>query len=323
MRSLFSTALLLSALVAAPLAYAQSLNLGDQLVRWGYGRDSVKADGVGRWSLKSFSIQAEKNRGYVELGGVKVYIGYPVTEDGGKLYIAKRDFDKSLAPILAPSAIAVPRLRTIMLDAGHGGKDPGNMNKGSGLFEKNLTLDVVRRLKFILESAGYKVLVTRTRDAFIELDDRPAMANRAKADLFVSIHFNGSTSTSAQGIETYCLSPAGQFSTNDPNKKGDTGALAGNRNDNWNTLLAYYIQKTLVEKLDAEDRGVRRARFKVICDIQCPGVLVECGFLNNPHEAGLIATATHREKLAQGVADAIGLYNARITRLAQKKAPKK
>ena len=323
MRRPIFPAFLISALALAASARAQSLNLGDQLARWGYGRDSAKAEDIGRWSLKTFSVQAERNRGYVELGGVKIYLGSAIAEDNGRLYVQKRDFDKTISPILAPSTTGVPRLRTIVLDPGHGGKDPGNMNKNAGLFEKNLTVDVVRRLKFILESAGYKVLVTRTRDAFVERDDRPAYANRAKADLFVSIHFNGSTSSSAQGIETYCLSPAGQFSTNDPKHNGDTSAQAGNRNDNWNVLAAYYIQKTLVDKLDAEDRGVRRARFKVICDIECPGVLVECGFLNNPHEAALIATATHREKLAQGVADAIALYHARITRLAQKTAAKK
>jgi N-acetylmuramoyl-L-alanine amidase len=301
---------------------AQNINLADTLARWGYGKDTAKTDAMGRWSMKGFSVQAEKNKGWIDLGGVRIWLDRAVIEDNGNLYIARRDFDKSLSPVLAPQAVSVPKLRTIVIDPGHGGKDPGKQNLSLGINEKTMALDVVRRLKFILEAKGYKVFVTRARDNFVELEDRAGYANRLKADLFVSIHFNAGP-TSVTGIETYCLTPAGQHSTNDAHSAGDTGEETGNKNDRWNVLLGYYMQKTLVDRLDVVDRGVRRARFAVLRDINCPGVLVECGFMSNPGEAARIATPLHRESLAQGVSDAVALYHARIYKLAQSAAVKK
>lgn len=311
---------MLAAIAALPASLgAQNINLGDALGRWGYGDDSVKADNLARWDMKGFSVRAEKNRAFVELGGVKVYLGAAVVESNGRMFVAKRDFDKTIAPVLAPQAVSVPHIRTIVLDPGHGGKDPGNLNKRMGLTEKTLALDVTKRLKAILEAKGYRVLITRTRDTYVELEDRTAYANRAKADLFLSIHFNGAESTSAAGLETYCLTPAGQYSTNDARRSaGNTGAEAGNAHDRWNILLGYYVQKTLVDKLEGEDRGVRRARFKVLCDLACPGVLVECGYLNNPAEAANIASPVYREKIAQSLADSVAIFHARVYKLARK-----
>lgn len=309
------------AFASSPLLKAQNVNLGDTLATWGYGKDTAASADFGRWTRQGFSIEAEKNRRYVTLGGVRCYIGYPIVEDNARLYIAKRDLEKTVIPVLAPRAVSVPKLQTIVLDAGHGGKDPGKQNLSLGLNEKTVALDVVKRLRFILESRGYKVFVTRSRDTFIELDDRAAFANRQKADLFVSIHFNAGPAN-VTGIETYCLTPAGQHSTNDAGAAGDTGAEFGNRNDSWNVLFGYYVQKTLVDKLDSDDRGVRRARFAVLRDIACPGALIECGFMSNPGEAAKIGTPVYREKLAQGISDAISLYHAKITRLTAKPAAK-
>lgn len=322
MRRLFRFIAPLAIAALPAFSSAKNINLADTLARWGYGKDTAKTDSIGRWSMKGFSVQAERNRSYVDLGGVRIWLGQPVIEDNGKIYISRRDFDKSLAPVLAPQAVSVPKLRTIVLDPGHGGKDPGKQNHKLGIDEKTMSLDVVRRLKFILESKGYKVFVTRTRDNFVELEDRPGYANRMKADLFVSIHFNAGPA-SVTGIETYCLTPAGQHSTNDARSAGDTGEETGNKNDRWNILLGYYMQKTLVDRLDADDRGVRRARFAVLRDIDCPGVLVECGFMSNPGEAAKIATPLYRESLAQGVSDAIALYHARTYKLTQSAAVKR
>lgn len=322
MRRLFRSLAPLAIAALPAISSAQNINLADTLARWGYGKDTAKADAMGRWSMKGFSVRAEKNRGYIDLGGVRIWLGQPVIEDGGKMYISRRDLDKSLSPILAPQAVSVPKLRTIVLDPGHGGKDPGKQNLKLAIDEKTMALDVVRRMKFILEAKGYKVFVTRTRDNFVELDDRPGYANRMKADLFVSIHFNAGPA-SVTGIETYCLTPAGQHSTNDARSAGDTGEETGNKNDRWNILLGYYMQKTLVDRLDTDDRGVRRARFAVLRDINCPGVLVECGFMSNPGEAAKIAKPLYRESLAQGASDAIALYHSRIYKLAQTAAAKK
>jgi N-acetylmuramoyl-L-alanine amidase len=312
------------AITALPAASsAQNINLADTLALWGYGKDTAKSDAIGRWTMKGFDVQAEKNRSYVDLGGVRIWLGQPVIEYGGRIFISKRDFEKSLAPVLAPQAVSIPKLRTIVLDPGHGGRDPGKQNLKLGIDEKTMTLDVIRRLKFILEAKGYKVFVTRTRDTYVELENRPGYANRMKADLFVSIHFNAGPA-SVTGIETYCLAPAGQHSTNDPaHSAGEVGEETGNKNDRWNILLGYYIQKTLVDRLDIDDRGVRRCRFAVLRDLDCPGVLVECGFMSNAGEAAKIATPLYRESLAQGVSDAVALYHARIYKLAQSVPVKK
>lgn len=311
----------LFAACAVVTARAQNMNLGEALSRWGYGADTAKSENISRWTMKGFAVQAERNRAYVELGGVKIYLNSAVIEDRGVMYVAKRDFEKTISPVLAPQPVSIPPIRTIMIDPGHGGKDPGNMNPRAGLQEKTLTLDVAKRLKALLENRGYRVLLTRTRDTYVELEERSAMSNRAKADLFLSVHFNGAESKSASGIETYCLTPAGQFSTNDAKRKA-TGmsAESGNASDRWNILFAYYMQKTMVDKLDGEDRGVRRARFKVLCDLACPGVLVECGYLNNPGEAANIATPVYRERIAQSLADGIALFHARLYKLSRPKA---
>ncbi len=318
-----SLSLLAALALATPaLSRGQNVNLGETLAGWGYGKDAAAAADTGRWTRSQFTVEAEKNRRHLSLGGVRLYIGYPIVEDNSRLYIARRDLDKTVIPVLAPRATpAPPRLKTIVLDAGHGGKDPGKQNFSLGLNEKVVALDVVQRLRFILESRGYRVFVTRNRDSFIELNDRSAFANRQKADLFISVHFNAGPAN-VTGVETYCLTPAGQHSTNDAGSAGDTSEEFGNRNDPWNVLLGYYVQKTLVDKLDADDRGVRRARFAVLRDIACPGVLIECGFMSNPGEAAKIGTPIYREKLAQGIADAVGLYHNRVTRLVAKPAAK-
>src|SRR6185436_15886135 len=106
--------------------------------------------------------------------------------------------------------------------------------------------------------------LTRSSDSFVELPTRPFIANRADADLFVSLHFNSADAGSARGIETYCLTPALASSTNARGEGATTGSYPGNKQNEKNIALAYQMQKSLVKSLSAEDRGVRRARFAVL-----------------------------------------------------------
>lgn len=309
----------LASLAATSLASAQNVNLGATLNKWGYAGGG-KGDSA-TWAMKGFRIEAKKDKAVIAIGGVNVWLNSAIAAESGTFFIQKRDLDKSVSAILAPSAAIARPIRTIVLDPGHGGKDPGKQNLGLGLNEKTLTFDVVKRIKSDLEEAGYRVLVTRAKDNFVELDDRADFANRNKADLFVSIHFNAADDKSVTGVETYCLTPAYLYSTNDSSRKGaDTRPVNGNRNDDANILFAYYVQKSLTSRLDTPDRGVRRARFAVLRDLNCPGVLIESGFLSNTAEAKRIADPVYREaRIAKGISVAIAQFHAKLVALGKKR----
>jgi len=181
------------------------------------------------------------------------------------------------------------------------------------------TIDTAARLKLLLEKQGIEVLFTRTKDVFVELEDRSAMAARLRADLFISLHYNAGPAgdTTADGIETYCLTPAGQRSTNAGKARSTTAAEPGNRFDAANILLAWSVQRRLVKATGADDRGVRRARFAVLKDLTCPGVLIEGGFMSSRREGALIADPAYRQKLAEAMAAGVADYVARARAPAQ------
>lgn len=291
-----------------------------QLARkFGMTLRTIEASKTQRISNKSTSLTFEVHKKEMLLGGVKVWLGFPVVEYKGMLYVANSDIENTLQPILFPKASKyTPRLRTIVIDAGHGGKDKGAISKAYGLFEKDLTLDISLRLAKILRLKGYKVYLTRSSDKFLELQDRPAYANKLKGDLFLSIHINAAGS-SAAGTETYTITPVGQNSTNASAKSApDKRSFSGNSYGDWNTLLSYYIQKELSSTLDSEDRGSKRARFVVLQDIKMPAALVECGFISNPSEGRLLARSDYRQKVAQAISLGIARYASTLVRLRRK-----
>ncbi|MEM7672779.1 MAG: N-acetylmuramoyl-L-alanine amidase, partial [Verrucomicrobiota bacterium] len=179
-----------------------------------------------RWTKMSFTIHKRDFR----FNDVKIALGYPVAETGGNLWLSGSDIDGNIEPLLVPQRVnPKPKLYRIVLDPGHGGKDTGAINKQVGIREKDLALQVAHRLKHKLSALGYQVLLTRENDKFIELDDRAGFANKVKADLFVSIHFNAVDSSSVQGIETFVMTPKGQPSTrNTKRHHSDAKSYAGN-----------------------------------------------------------------------------------------------
>jgi N-acetylmuramoyl-L-alanine amidase len=243
------------------------------------------------------------------INNVKVWLSLPVTVQGGRLYLSVLDVDTTLGPLLKPTRPrTVTKVRTIMLDPGHGGKDPGN-EEGS-MQEKRYTLLLAQQLRARLQAAGYKVLLTRTRDTFVDLPERSAMANRAKADLFLSLHFNdaGAGDASVRGLEVFCLTPNTAASTHSPRSAVSNQPLAGHRHTARNTLLAYQVQKSMMLRLGMTDRGVKRARFAVLRDLTMPGILIEGGFMSAPDEAKRIADAAFRDRLAGAIVDGVALY---------------
>jgi N-acetylmuramoyl-L-alanine amidase len=168
---------------------------------------------------------------------------------------------------------------TVVVDAGHGGKDNGAFRRYGGA-EKSATLDVATRLARKLRESQFRTVMTRSSDVFIPLDERAAISNRQTNAIFVSVHFNDSRRRGIHGFETYYHSPVA-------------------RN------LAYRIQQQLVTMRGASNRGVKTANFRVLRKALYPAVLVECGFLSNRSEGAAARSASYREELADKIAEAI------------------
>ncbi len=263
-------------------------------------------------------IEIEDNKRDVAMNGLRVLMGEPAVERDGALYISRIDAEKLFQPLLSPSSVAspaAPALRVIVIDAGHGGQDTGTQNKTFKLDEKKFTLDVSMRLRTLLIQQGYKVVMTRTDDRFVELPRRAEIANQAGADLFISIHFNAvAGSPTVRGSETYVMTPQFQRSTSSAKREASDNVLnPGNRYDPWNALLGYHIHNQVIDSLRGEDRGFKRARFAVLRLVNSPGVLVEAGYLSNNDEARRIATPAYRASLAEALAQGVRAYALAIT----------
>lgn len=247
------------------------------------------------------------------LDGITVLLSEPVRAQNGLPYLANLDLTTVINPILyPPRGRARSQVRHICLDPGHGGKDIGKSNGGE--HEKKYALLLAQELGAQLRKAGYTVSYTRTTDTTLDLPDRPEIARRKGADLFVSLHFNsaGAGGSGVQGAEVYCMTPRNARSTNDRGEGQRTAGYLGNANDARNMVLAYEIQRAIVREAGSEDRGVKRARFAVLRDAPMPSVLIEAGFMSNPAEARKIYSATWRRQMAQAIATGIIRYQKLI-----------
>src|SRR5215216_7488663 len=194
----------------------------------------------------------------------------------------------------------------VVLDPGHGGKDSGAMC--GGVLEKDLTLDVARRIDRLLNSEGVATLMTRVGDTCVSLADRAAFANRVRRCIFVSIHFNEDNQPVASGVETYYA--AHQITAG--------SLLASWLPFLWRPLsdspnpesqnLAGLIQTSLVARTRAADRGTQARQFFVIANVTSPAVLVEGGFLTNKEDISKLGTEDYRDQIAAAVADGILRY---------------
>lgn len=316
MRRLFA----LACLFFAPLCWAVSFSGQDYIplrtaaARLGLktavqadGKDVVLQGARGR-------VEATLHQRQAKINGTNVWLALPVAEAKERFYISQLDYERTLLPLLKPEnfTLSKNRLRHIVLDPGHGGKDTGAQNKALRVNEKTFTLDVAERVKQQLEALGYRVTLTRREDRFVELRERPRLANALHADLFVSIHFN-SAEPAIRGIETYCYTPQGAPSSSRAEAvKSDREFQPGNQNDVSNLVAAYEVQKALVSTLRSPDRAVRRARFAVLEDLNCPGILVEGGYISSPSEGARLSSALYRQQVAQGIVQGIRNYHRRI-----------
>lgn len=181
----------------------------------------------------------------------------------------------------------------IMIDPGHGGKDLGTSNKKNGYEEKKLTLATALLVSNHLNKLGYRTLLTRRDDAFVSLGGRAEIANNKEADLFVSIHYNHSSSEEAHGIEVYYYKE---------NKTPSSKRILLSKD------LGQEVLKEVIVQTGAKSRGVKQANFAVIRETDMPAILIEAGFLSNGGERTKIKDPKYMQSLALGIAKGIDSY---------------
>src|ERR1700730_13793616 len=214
----------------------------------------------------------------------------------------------STPPTVTTSArrpIVPPPVTLVVLDPGHGGQDSGAMC--GNVLEKDLTLDVARRVERLLQAQGLATLMTRVGDGYVSLAARAALTNRARDCVFVSIHFNEGNKPVSSGVETYYamhqtttglpivswLPFLQRVSSDSPNPESQT--------------LAGLIQDSLVVRTQAPNRGTKAEQFFVIANVRHPAVLVEGGFLSNKEDIARIQSENYREQLAAAISE--GIFN--------------
>jgi N-acetylmuramoyl-L-alanine amidase len=220
----------------------------------------------------------------------------------------------------------------VVIDAGHGGHDPGA--HGNGIDEAELTLDVARRLRTLLEKQdGIDVVMTRDTDVYVPLEERTAIANREGADLFLSIHANASRNAKARGVETYFLNFALNPEAEAVAARENAGsgramhnlpdivkAIALNDKINESRDFAETVQRSMVKRLASRNRalrdlGVKQAPFVVLIGAGMPSVLAEISFVTNRQEGALLKTGAYRQQIAQALFEAILKYQQGLKRM--------
>jgi len=243
------------------------------------------------------------------------------------------------ADMSALVASQTPALRTIVIDPGHGGDEIGTRG-AAGTLEKDVTLDVARRLKASLEGRlGIRVLLTRDEDRLVPLDERASMANNNKADLFISLHANASLRPDTRGAEVFYLSLDGfgdAARTLAESPKGTpVPALGGGSRDieliAWDmaqarhlaesAVFAGLIEEELRRRVEMSARAIQQAPFRVLASANMPAVLVEMAFLSHAQQEALLGGDEFKNRIAQGLYDAIVRYRVRLETPPSKRRP--
>jgi len=247
---------------------------------------------------------------------------------GRKTAAAIATLDKGQKKTLAPQAKAQPpAIRKIVLDPGHGGKDPGAIGV-DGIAEKDIVLAVAKKLANKLrQEMGVQVILTRSDDRFIALEDRTAVANAQQADLFVSLHMNASPNSEARGLETYYLDKttdeaslrlAARENATSRKNVSDLQFILSDMTQNLkledSISLAHHIQHSLVDSMskniaEVKDLGVKKALFYVLVGARMPSVLVEMFFITNKTEGRAMSQESYQNAVVDALYDGIVKYN--------------
>jgi N-acetylmuramoyl-L-alanine amidase len=254
------------------------------------------------------------------------------------------DFMRPSEPVPHERREALAPLRLIVLDAGHGGHDTGAVGPG-GLQEKDLVLDVTRRVARLLEDKlDVKVSLSRDNDQFVTLRDRTTFANKERADLFVSIHANAHRESASAGVETYFLSSEATDGTarqvaalensvvqleKTPSRgngrldvvKAILWDLAQSEFQQESSRLAEVVQDSMTRSLRIPNRGVKQAGFYVLGGAAMPAVLIEIGFVTNPREERRLKDARYRDEIARAIYAGLAEYKKRYDARARDASP--
>ncbi len=217
-------------------------------------------------------------------------------------------------------------LDTVVLDAGHGGKDGGSVGRGKTK-EKDITLDIVKRLGLLLEkNTNIRVIYTRDEDVFIPISKRTKIANSANGKVFVSVHVNASSNRKIRGFETYLLRPGKTADAIEVATRENEVIKLEEQENHYSDLsgealimatmaqsafmkeseeLAATIQDEMAKRIKTPNRGVKQAGFYVLIGASMPNVLVEAGFLSNSQDEKMLKKSSHRQKIAQSIYQAI------------------
>lgn len=248
----------------------------------------------------------------------------------GDILIDKVSYDAETNTLLADYPVDTS-FKTIVIDPGHGGKDPGAIGYTGKIYEKDVVLEVAKLVREIIErNLDVDVFLTREDDRFIPLQERTRFANFHQANLFISLHCNASPRSSAEGIEVYFLSAARtdearavELMENSVVEKYEGGKEAVKMYDDLSFILmdmaqteqlkessylALKLQANLVKETGAVDRGVKQAGFYVLRGAFMPSVLVELGFISNPREERRLIQKDHKKKLATAIYEGIKSY---------------
>ena len=312
MRNNKSSFLVISSLIHSVFAWGNLVNLND--LAKSFHLEVKQEKGKVHLSNSKNHWIFQENSKEVFFNNTKLFLTYPVQSKlvGKKnpqkiKSIQAIDRDKLISVLEQSKTFSI---KTIVLDPGHGGKAEGAINKALNIKEKDLNLKIAKQLSQQLKTLGFTVYLTRDNDKDLSLKERSEFANKMKADILLSIHHNSSPSQAACGIEVYTYSFAGHPSTerNTP-LASDKVVAPVNTYDKASTLLAFNIQKNIIQQTKLHDRGVRKGRMGVLNGLKCPGVLIECGFISNQQEAKTLLQASYQKKLIQGICEGIRKCN--------------
>ncbi len=293
--------------------------------------DSV--DQVVTLDLKEKTAKILVGSDIILMGGESIFLNSSVKMIDGEVKVSP-DFEKKVfgekrnsSKSFIKGTYSLKKVKKIIIDAGHGGKDPGAIGK-RGTQEKYVVLDIAKRVERILKKHGLTVVMTRKKDVFVSLKKRTEIATQTQADLFVSIHANFSFSRGVQGIEVYSLKNLNilekkerqrkinqkhflrltKANTASPNVGNIIGEMMYAYKQEESYILANQVAVKTAHFIKGKSRGAKQAHFYVLRNTLMPAILVEVGFLSNPKEEKLLKSKTYREKIAEGLARSIIEY---------------
>ena len=286
-----------------------------------YYFNKIKYGAVITMETSKTTLEVRPGTQRCRMNGVLFILSHPVLERGGRYLLSNKDLIKLIDPILRPDHIYRARhFNTVVIDAGHGGKDSGSLGPYDN--EKVYTLKIAKLVRDILQRDGYRVVMTRESDVAVSLENRVRIANQFPEAIFLSIHFN-SGNARANGIETFTVSPVGVPHMGRDVRPGDHRAVPGNVMDSASIALATAVHSRALRFLNSQsvgnnfniaDRGIKRARYNVLTGIKIPAVLFEGGFLSNRNEAAKVHSSVYQKTLAEALALAVNVYKRAVTR---------